>query len=96
MKLKATPVMMVLAGAVVTGAFLAGNRVNAESADDRKWIAQCIVDNQAEKGATMAVVQKYCACMNEAMDDNDTRTVTQFEKANPKARSKCEQASGWK
>jgi hypothetical protein len=86
----------VLAGVVVVGAFFASPRVRAESADDRKWIAQCIADNQAERGATMEIINKYCACMNEAMDDNDTRTVTQFEKANPKARTKCEQASGWK
>ena len=29
-------------------------------------------------------------CMNEEMDDNETRSVTQFEKANPKIRAKCE------
>jgi hypothetical protein len=34
--------------------------------------------------------------MNEEMDDNETRSVTQFEKANPKIRAKCDKASGWK
>ena len=94
--MKLTSILMISAVATVIGAGLAGKRAIAESADDRKWIAQCIADNANEKGATMAVVQKYCACMNEAMDDNDTRTVTQFEKANPKVRVKCENASGWK
>jgi hypothetical protein len=35
-------------------------------------------------------------CMNEEMDDNETRSVTQFEKANPKIRAKCDKQSGWK
>jgi len=86
----------VLAGAVVLSAFLASPRVRAETADDRKWIAACIADNSTERGATIEITTKYCTCMNEAMDDNETRSITQFEKANPKARTKCEQASGWK
>jgi hypothetical protein len=64
------------------------------SADDVKWINQCIADN---KGLTKAdVIRKYCMCMNEEMDDSDSRSITQFEKANPKARAKCDRASGWK
>jgi hypothetical protein len=64
------------------------------SPDDVKWINQCIADN---KGLTKEdVVRKYCMCMNEEMDDNDTRSITQFEKANPKARARCDKASGWK
>ena len=94
--MRLTATLMVLAGAIVVGAFLAGNRVTAETADDRKWIKQCIADNKNEPGATPAVVSKYCACMNDAMDDNETRTITQFEKANPKIRVKCEKAAGWK
>jgi hypothetical protein len=64
------------------------------SADDVKWINQCIADN---KGLTKAdVIRKYCMCMNEEMDDNDSRSITQFERANPKARARCDRASGWK
>jgi hypothetical protein len=94
--MKLNVILPVLAGVVVAGALFASPRVRAESADDRKWIAQCISDNTAERGATMEIVTKYCTCMNNAMDDNETRTITQFEKANPKVRAKCEQASGWK
>jgi hypothetical protein len=94
MKLRAAVVFV--ASAVVAGACLAGKTVRAETADDRKWIAQCIADNKNERGATPEIVQKYCACMNDAMDDNETRTITQFEKANPKIRMKCERAAGWK
>jgi hypothetical protein len=94
--MKTTATLMVLASTIVAGAYLAGNRATAETADDRKWISQCIADNKGEKGATPQIVRKYCACMNEAMDDNETRTITQFEKANPKIRMKCEKAAGWK
>jgi hypothetical protein len=59
-----------------------------------KWVNQCIDDN---KGATSAaIIRKYCMCMNEKMDDNETRSVTQWEKANPEARQDCEKQAGWK
>ena len=88
--------LMLTAGIIVTGAFLTG-RVHAQlSKDDVKWINQCIADNKGEPGGTPEVVRKYCMCMNEEMDDNETRTVTQFEKANPKIRAKCDEAVGWK
>ncbi len=64
-------------------------------ADDVKWVAQCIKDNKNE-GAKEEVVFKYCACMNEKMDDNETRSITQWEKANPKAAEACSKKSGWK
>ncbi len=95
--MRLTGILMVLGGALVAGAFLAGNGAKAQlSKDDMKWINQCIADNKGERGGTPEVVRKYCMCVNEAMDDNETRTVTQFEKANPKIRIKCEKAAGWK
>jgi hypothetical protein len=64
--------------------------------DDLKWVNQCISDNKGEKGGTPAIVRAYCICMNEKMDDNETRSVTQWEKANPNARVACEKQAGWK
>ncbi len=66
------------------------------TADDLKWINQCIADNRSEKGGTPEIVRKYCICMNEKMDDNETRSITQWERANPKARVACEREAGWK
>lgn len=66
------------------------------TSDDLKWVNQCISDNKNEKGATPAIVRAYCICMNEKMDDNETRSITQWEKANPKARVACEKQAGWK
>jgi hypothetical protein len=85
----------IAAALLFAASFLAINAVQAQvTQDDVKWINQCIADN---KGLTKAdVIRKYCMCMNEEMDDNDNRTITQFEKANPKARAKCDKASGWK
>ncbi|KAA0580837.1 hypothetical protein [Azospirillum sp. Sh1] len=62
--------------------------------DNAKWVAQCMKDN-ADAKVPEAVVNKYCVCMNEKMDDNETRTITQWEKANPQARKACEKAAGW-
>lgn len=66
------------------------------NADDLKWVNQCIKDNTGEPGATPTIVRAYCVCMNEKMDSNETRSITQWEKANPAARAACDKQSGWK
>ena len=53
------------------------------NADDKKWVAQCMKDNKDE-GAKADVVKKYCVCMNDKMDEKETRSITEWEKANPK------------
>jgi hypothetical protein len=63
-------------------------------ADDLKWINQCIDDNKG--GAAAEVIRKYCTCMNEKMDSNETRSITQWEKSNPRARAACDRESGWR
>jgi hypothetical protein len=65
------------------------------SQDDVRWINTCIRDNRGE-GATQKVVRHYCFCMNERMDNNETRSITEWEKANPAAMRACERVSGWK
>jgi hypothetical protein len=74
---------------------LLGSGVAMADADDTKWIAQCIKDNKNE-GAKEEVVYKYCECMNNKMDSNETRSISQWEKANPKAMQDCEKKAGWK
>ena len=94
--MRLTPILMLTAGIIVAGALVNG-RVHAQlSKDDVKWINQCIADNKGVPGGTAEVVRKYCMCMNEEMDDSETRSVTAFEKANPKIRAKCDAAAGWK
>jgi hypothetical protein len=75
-------------------AVLASSQAFAD-ADDDAWIARCVRDN-AKEGATAEVVKKYCACMNGKMDDNEKKSITAWEKANPDAMKACEKDSGWK
>jgi hypothetical protein len=73
------------------------NLANAQmTQDDLKWVNQCIRDNRGEAGGTPAVVRAYCICMNEKMDDNETRSISQWERSNPGARRDCERQSGWR
>lgn len=64
------------------------------NADDVKWINQCIGDNKG--GASNEVIRKYCMCMNEKMDNNESQSITQWEKSHPKERTACDKESGWK
>jgi hypothetical protein len=82
------PFMFVILTIATSGAAVAGS-------DDTKWIAQCIKDNKGE-GAKEEVVYKYCECMNNKMDDNETRSISEWEKANPQAMKECERKAGWK
>jgi hypothetical protein len=87
---------MVVAG--VIGASLLSSAAMAQSmnADDMKWINACISDNRGEPGGTPAIVRAYCICMNEKMSNNETRSITQWEKSHPGARKACEREAGWK
>jgi hypothetical protein len=42
----------------------------------------------------MPVALAYCTCMNNRMSNNETRSITQWEKANPNAQEAWQQA-GW-
>jgi hypothetical protein len=75
---------------------MAGNAAFAQAmnADDVKWINQCIGDNKG--GASEAIVRKYCICMNEKMSNNETKSITEWEKTHPVERAACDKESGWK
>ena len=90
MKLKSImAVLAVLAGAVLaSGTAVAG-------ADDMKWISQCLKDNADAKVAP-EVVTAYCTCMNNKMSDNETQSITTWEKSHPQERADCDRQSGWK
>lgn len=81
---------------VLVGSVWASNAAIAQrmTADDLKWINQCISDNKG--GAKEDVIRKYCICMNEKMDNNETRSISEWEKSNPRARAACDKESGWK
>jgi uncharacterized protein YxeA len=85
----------VITGLLAVAVVAIGATAFAQNADDKKWVNQCIKDNKAE-GATPEVVKKYCVCMNDKMDENETRSISVWEKANPAAMKDCEKKAGWK
>jgi hypothetical protein len=89
--MKSTTVLMLLAGLVMASNAAFAQQMNS---DDLKWVNQCLRDNQG--GASAEIIRKYCVCMNEKMDSNETRSITEWEKANPRARATCDKESGWK
>ena len=89
--MKRTATMLLLGGAMLASHAAFAQRMTQ---DDLKWINQCIADNKG--GASAEVIRKYCQCMNDKMDNNETRSISQWEKANPKARAACDRESGWK
>jgi hypothetical protein len=71
-----------------------GSAAIAATTDDVKWINQCANDNKG--GAATEVVLKYCTCMNNKMSDNETRSITQWEKTHESERKACDKEAGWK
>ena len=63
--------------------------------DDVTWVNQCIADNKKE-GASEDVVPKYCVCMNNAMGDEESKSVTEWEKTHPDETKACDKEAGWK
>lgn len=63
--------------------------------DDAKWVAKCLQDNKDAK-VSVEIVTKYCTCMNNKMDDNETLSITQWEKSHPTEMAACEKEAGWK
>ena len=70
------------------------NAASAATTDDVKWINQCVNDNKGD--ATADVVLKYCTCMNNKMSDNETQSITQWEKTHVAERKACDREAGWK
>jgi len=79
---------------LLAGSIMAGGTAFA-NADDDKWIAQCVTDNKDE-GVGHDVVMKYCTCMDGKMSDNETRSITVWEKSHPKEQKECSSLAGWK
>jgi hypothetical protein len=88
--MRLTTLTLILAGSVV-----AGNVSLAATSDDVKWINQCVKDNK-DQGAKEEVVLKYCTCMNNKMDNNETQSITQWEKTHATERTACDREAGWK
>jgi len=84
---------MALAAPLLAGPAAVAQTMNADAV---KWINQCINDNKGEPGATPEIIRKYCMCMNDKMSNNDTQSITQWEKSHPAERAACDKEAGWK
>jgi hypothetical protein len=80
---------------IVVCSLVASKAGLAATTDDVKWINQCVKDNKDE-GAKESVVLKYCTCMNNKMDDNETKSITQWEKTHVAEQRACSREAGWK
>jgi hypothetical protein len=85
--------MKAIALVLATACFV-GTAAFAATTDDVKWINQCVNDNKG--GAAPAVVLKYCTCMNNKMSDNETQSITQWEKTHVAERKACDVEAGWR
>jgi hypothetical protein len=74
-------------GLVITGAAM------AQTAEVR-LVNQCVRDS-ASYPVSEQVKTMYCTCMVTRMPDGETRSVTQFERANPAIRDDCARRAGW-
>jgi hypothetical protein len=83
--------VIALACASLLGSHAIAQKMNA---DDLKWVNKCIDDNKG--AAADGVIRKYCMCMNEKMDDNETQSISTWEKSHPTERAACDKESGWK
>jgi hypothetical protein len=83
--------LMLAAAVVLSSSSAFAQKMNA---DDLKWVNKCIDDNKG--GAEASIIRKYCVCMNEKMDDNETQSISQWEKTHAKERQACDKESGWK
>jgi len=78
----------------LAASFFTGTAALAATTDDVKWINACLKDNKG--GASDEVILKYCTCMNNKMDNNETQSITQWEKTHATERKACDRASGWR
>jgi hypothetical protein len=71
-----------------------GAAAQTKQTDDVRWVNQCVRDS-AGYNVSEQVKIMYCTCMVSKMSDNETRSVTQWERANPVARDDCAKRAGW-
>ena len=80
--------------ALLAALSVAATAATAATTDDVKWINQCVADNKGDAAAN--VVLKYCTCMNNKMSDNETQSITQWEKSHVAERKACDAEAGWR
>ncbi len=83
---------LVCAGILGVGTFTAAHADS--NSDNAKWVAQCISDNKDE-GQTIETITSYCNCMNDKMSDDETKSISEWEKAHPSEEDACAKTAHW-
>jgi hypothetical protein len=65
------------------------------SAADLAWIETCIADRKLE-ALDPVKLRKYCACMQEIVDDNEPFSVSELEHSYPPAHVMCHREAGFR
>ena len=65
------------------------------SAADLAWIETCIADRKLE-GLDPVKLRKYCACMQEIVEDNEPFSVSELEHSYPPAHVMCHHEAGFR
>ena len=84
-----------LAATAFCGWLIACGAGDVRASEDARFVDQCVRDS-AGMSATQSVKIMYCTCMVGKMDDNETRSVSQWEIANPAIAAECARLSGWR
>ncbi|HJQ60352.1 MAG TPA: hypothetical protein VJ890_25835 [Vineibacter sp.] len=82
----------IYAAVILIGCLVAGSAF--AQTDDVKWVNQCVKDSAGYQVSEQVKVM-YCTCMVGKMNDKETRSVTQWEQANPEAAKDCARRAGW-
>ncbi len=77
-----------------SGPVMVKDSLASSTSDDIQWIAECMRDKR-NQGQSAEVVRKYCECMVSKMDDDETQSVTEWEKFHPQERKTCDKKAGW-
>ena len=86
--------MKLITAALIAAGCAFSFTAHAATTDDVKWINQCIADNKGDAAAE--VIRKYCTCMNNKMSDNETQSITQWEKTHVAEQKACDKEAGWR
>jgi hypothetical protein len=80
--------------AIALGVLIAPAPSRAEdlSAADLAWIDKCVADHKLSE-LDPAALRKYCACMQEIVEDNEPFTPAELEHAYPPAHATCSDES---
>src|SRR5690242_9488900 len=71
-----------------------GASAQTRQTEDVKVVEQCVSDS-ASYSVSERVKIMYCTCMVGKMSNNETRSVSAWEQANPAARDGCARRAGW-